>query len=91
MLDLRRKRGPPMRSESQMPLTLEEHREMSRELRRTNARLRELCGVVADAYGANHRAAFTFAKVVESMDRLCKDMQAQAAQDCPGDSDHFYV
>lgn len=57
---------------------------MSRELRRTAARMRELCRVVAGIYGSNNRVAFEFTKTVESLDRLCKDMQAQAEHDCPG-------
>jgi hypothetical protein len=73
-----------MRPDHQAPLTLDEHREMSRELRRTNGRLRELHGVVTAIYGKGHQAASSFAHVVESMDRLCKDMQSQVERDYPG-------
>lgn len=73
-----------MRSETILPLTLDEHRELAAELRRTRNRMRELCNVVVGIYGPNNSAAFTFLKVAESMDRLCNDMQAQAARDCPG-------
>jgi len=73
-----------MRPETPLPLTLEEHRELGRELRRASARMRELCHMTVAAYGPNSRAAFTFAKAVEALDRLSKDMQAQAAHDCPG-------
>jgi hypothetical protein len=81
-----------MRPETSLPLTLEEHRELGLELRRTSARLRELGRMTATAYGLNSQAAFTFAKAVESLDRLSKDMQQQAAHDCPGlPIDHLYV
>jgi len=73
-----------MRPETQSPLTFDEHREMGQELRAAKARVRELCNVVVSIYGPNNQASFTFLKVAESMDRLCKDMQAQAERDCPG-------
>ena len=73
-----------MRPQTLVPLTLEEHRELGRELRSTNARLQELCKVVVGVYGPNTQAAFTFLKVADSLDRLCQDLQAQAAQDLPG-------
>jgi len=73
-----------MPSETPLPLTLEEHRDMARELRASNARLRELCQLVVTIYGPNNQAAFTFLRAAEAMERLCNDMQAQAAQDYPG-------
>jgi hypothetical protein len=73
-----------MRPETPLPLTLEEHRELARELRSHHARLRALSSLVATVYGPNNQAAFTFQKVAETVERLCNDMQAQAAQDCPG-------
>ncbi len=72
----------PMRSETIVPLTLEEHRELAVELSSARNRIRELCNVVVGIYGPNNPAAFTFLKVAESMDRLCNDMQAQASRDC---------
>jgi len=73
-----------MRPQTPVPLTLEEHRELGRELRATNARLQELCKVVVAIYGPNTQAAFTFRKAAENLERLCQDMQAQAAMDLPG-------
>ena len=73
-----------MRPETILPLTLEEHRDLAVELRHSQRRVRELCNVVVGIYGPNNPAAFSFLKVAESMDRLCNDMQAQAARDCPG-------
>lgn len=73
-----------MRTDTIPPLTLEEHRQMAAELRQTRGRMRELSKVVAGIYGPNNHAAFTFLKVTESIDRLCRDMQAQASRDCPG-------
>ena len=73
-----------MRPETSTPLTLEEHRELSREIRAARARLRELCNVVVGVYGPNNRAAFSFLKITDGMDRLCQDLQAQVSQDYPG-------
>jgi hypothetical protein len=81
-----------MRPGTPIPLTLEEHRELSREIRVARARLRELCNVVAGVYGPNNRAAFSFLKITEAMERLSQDLQAQVAQDHPGcDADDFYL
>jgi len=73
-----------MRPQTPIPLTLEEHQELGKELRAVNARLQELCRLVADVYGPQSQAAFTFLKVAEAVDRLCQDLQAQAAADLPG-------
>jgi hypothetical protein len=81
-----------MRPDSTTPLTLEEHRELSREIRAARARLRELCNVVADVYGPNNRAAFSFLKITDAMERLSQDLQAQVAQEYPGyNVDDFYL
>jgi hypothetical protein len=73
-----------MRPQTPVPLTLEEHTQMGRELRQTRTRLRELCAVVVGIYSLNNRAAFNFQKATEAIDRLCIDLQAQAAADLPG-------
>jgi hypothetical protein len=73
-----------MRPETSKPLTLEEHRELSREIRAARARLRELCNMVVGVYGANNRAAFSFLKLADDMERLCQDLQTQVSHDCPG-------
>jgi hypothetical protein len=81
-----------MRPETSIPLTLEEHRELSREVRAARARLRELCNVVVGVYGPNNRAAFSFLKITDAMERLSQDLQAQVAQDYPGSSvDNLYL
>jgi hypothetical protein len=81
-----------MRPQTPVPLTLEEHRELSVEMRAVNARLQALCTVVVSVYGPNTQAAFTFQKVAEQMLRLCQDLQAQAMQDLPGyPIDGFYT
>ncbi len=75
-----------------VPLTWAEHCELGRELRATNARLQELCKVVVSVYGPNNQASFTFLKVAENLNRLCQDLQAQAAHDLPGFSvDGLYL
>ena len=80
-----------MRPETSSPLTLEEHREMSREIRAVRARLRELCSVVVSVYGPNNRAAFSFVKITDAMERLCQDLQTQVLEDHRGHNvDDFY-
>jgi hypothetical protein len=81
-----------VRLQTPVPLTLEEHRELGRELHAANARLQELCKVVVSVYGPNNNASFTFLKVADNLNRLCHDLQAQAAQDLPGFSvDGLYL
>jgi hypothetical protein len=71
---------------------LEEHRELSREILSARARLHELCNVVAAVYGPNNRAAFSFLKIADDMDRLCQDLHAQVSRDYPGhDVDNLYL
>jgi len=53
-------------------------------MRMVKARLQELCKLVVSVYGPNNQAAFTFLKAAEQMERLCQDLQAQAAKDLPG-------
>ncbi len=73
------------------PLTLEEHRELGTELRKTRSRMHELCRLVDELYGPNNRATFAFVKLTEAMDRLCADMQTQAERDVPGhETSGFY-
>ena len=73
-----------MGSDSSVPLTLEEHRELSQEVSAASRRLHELCDLVHGVYGPNNQAAFTFLKVIHELDRLCLDLQAQAQKDLPG-------
>ena len=81
-----------MRRDSANPLTLEEHRQLGKELRATNARLRQLSALMVSLYGPNNGAAFTFQKVAEAMDRLCNELENQAAHDIAGySSETFYV
>ena len=72
-----------MRPQTPLPLTMEEHTELGRELVSTRARMRELCALVLGVYGPQNRAAFSFQKVTDALDRLCEDMQAQAVEDLP--------
>jgi hypothetical protein len=81
-----------MRPQTPLPLTLEEHDELGRELRQTRLRMRELCALVTGVYGPQNRAAFSFQKATEVLDHLCNDLQAQAAEDLPGQTvDHLYL
>jgi hypothetical protein len=78
------KHQPVPAPESSVPLTPEEHRQLALELQSTHARMRSLSNMFAGIYGPQNQAAFTFARVAETLDRLCRDMQMQAALDCPG-------
>lgn len=81
-----------MRPETIVPLTLEEHRQLGVELRAANARMRRLCGLVVDVYGPNNRAAFTFQKLVETMERLSQELETQAGHDLAlHSSETFYL
>jgi len=81
-----------MRSETSLPLTIEEHRELGREIRKVNAQLREFAVLVNQVYGPQNQAAFSFQRLTECMDRLAADLQAQAAADLPGfDVNGFYI
>jgi hypothetical protein len=66
------------------PLTLEEHRELGKELSAINSRMRELCNLVVIVYGPQNRASFSFLKTAESVERLCQEMQTQVTLDHPG-------
>jgi len=73
-----------MQPDTPQPLTREEHLELGRELKRMRTRLNELAALVVDVYGPQNHAAFTFQKIVEALDTLSADLEAQAAQDLQG-------
>ncbi|MGO9260278.1 MAG: hypothetical protein ACLQU1_28825 [Bryobacteraceae bacterium] len=70
--------------DNSLPLTQEEHRELGRELRDTEARLRELCDLASAVYGPHHRVSFSFQKALDAMSRLRTDLQTQLERDHPG-------
>ncbi|MGB9456140.1 MAG: hypothetical protein WCB12_08865 [Bryobacteraceae bacterium] len=70
-----------MRTGSPQPLTREEHLELGRELKKARVRLKELAAMVVDVYGPQNHAALAFQKIVESLETLSGDLQAQAAED----------
>ena len=75
-----------------VPLTLEEHREMGSELRSIRSRMHKLCDLVVEIYKPNNQAAFNFCQAVDAVDRLCAEMQTQAAQDAPdGHTEGIYT
>jgi hypothetical protein len=81
-----------MRPQTPLPLTLDEHTELSEELRQTRVRMRELCALVVGVYGPQNRAGFAFEKAIEALDRLSGDLQTQAAEDLPGQAlDGLYL
>ncbi|MGO9228986.1 MAG: hypothetical protein ACLQKA_07230 [Bryobacteraceae bacterium] len=73
-----------MRPQQPQPLTREEHLELGRELKQARVKLRELAALVAEVYGPQNHAAFTFQKIIEALDTLSEDMQVQAAEDLRG-------
>jgi len=66
------------------PLTLDEHRELAQELRKTVDRLTELAGMVRDVYGSESRSAAAFGEARAAMERIRAALGDQAAADCPG-------
>ena len=73
-----------MQPQTPLPLTIEEHRELSREVCTAASRLHQLSNLVHTIYGPNNRAAFSFAKAVEAIDRLMDELHTQALRDLPG-------
>ena len=71
-------------AENLIPLSLDEHRELGREMKATVQRLRMLCGLVVEVYGPANRAAFSFVKALETIERLEQDLATQAMHDLPG-------
>jgi hypothetical protein len=81
-----------MRQERPQPLTREEHLELGRELKQARIKLNELATLVTEVYGPQNQAAFTFQKIIEALDSLGEDMQAQAAEDLRGEPvEGFYT
>jgi hypothetical protein len=58
--------------------------ELGRELRQARIKLNELAALVVEVYGPQNQSAFTFQKIIEALDMLSEDMQAQAAEDLRG-------
>ena len=73
-----------MRPENRIPLTIDEHRELGREMKVTALRMRALCDLVVGVYGPANRAAFSFLKAMEAIEHLEQDLATQALQDLPG-------
>ena len=73
-----------MKPENSLPLTLEEHRELGREMTLIVRRMRTLCDLVVGVYGPQNPAAFNFLRAMEAFNRLNQEMQNQAARDLPG-------
>jgi len=71
-------------AENRIPLSLEEHRELGREMKATVRRLRVLSALVVDVYGPANRTAFSFLKAMEAMERLEQDLATQVSNDYPG-------
>lgn len=71
-------------AENLISLTIDEHRELGREMKATARRLRALCDLVIGVYGPANRAAFSFLKTLEAIDRLEQDLATQAMHDLPG-------
>jgi hypothetical protein len=80
-----------MGREHTIPLTLDEHRELGRDMQANTARLRSLCDLIVQVYGPQNLAAFNFLKAMEALDRVNYELQAQAVHDLPGhEKDIFY-
>jgi hypothetical protein len=75
-----------MRPENIVPLTLEEHRELSHEMKTSAARLRQLCGLVMSVYGPQSRAGFSFMKAMDALEEVHRELARQAGEDLRGRS-----
>jgi hypothetical protein len=53
-------------------------------MKATAKRLRVLCDLVVGVYGPNNRAAFSFLKAMDAIERLEQDLATQAMHDLPG-------
>ncbi len=73
------------------PFTLNEHRELASELLKAHTRLRELSHVISEVYGPESRAAFSFERATEAMERMRREMQAQALADWPKAAERLYL
>jgi len=75
-----------------VPLTLEEHRELGKEMKVSAARLRELCGLVVSVYGPQSSAGFRFMKAIDALDHLRQELETQAVRDLSGHGpERFYL
>ena len=79
-----RRPGTVSGAENSISLSIDEHRELGREMKATVKRLRVLCALVVDVYGPASRAAFSFVKAMETLERLEQDLATQAMHDLPG-------
>ncbi len=73
-----------MRPEVPQPLTRDEHLELGRELRNARIKLNELAALVSEVYGPQNQPVLTLQKIVQALDTLTAQMQAQAAEDLRG-------
>ena len=64
-------------------LTFEEHRDLSRELRKTHLCLLELCNLVADVYGSENPASLALRTAAEAVGRSRDQLRDRAADDWP--------
>jgi hypothetical protein len=71
-------------AENSISLTIDEHRELGREIKAAAKRLRALCDLVVGVYGPANRAAFSFLKAMEAIEHLEQDLMTQAMRDLPG-------
>jgi hypothetical protein len=70
-----------MTPETPLPLNSEEHRELAEELRAATERLQPLCDLIVSVYGSESRAAASFRKALEALERLQAELAAQARYD----------
>jgi len=80
-----------MAHDTPSPLSAEEHRELGDELRKTQERLHALYEMLSGVYGPDHYTAFSFQRVNTSLQELRRDLETQAADDCPDDTGRFYI
>ncbi|MBS1855364.1 MAG: hypothetical protein JST11_08370 [Acidobacteria bacterium] len=59
-------------------------------MKRTTARLRQLCELVVSVYGPQSRAGYSFLNALEALDRLHLELEVQAVSDVKGYVEKLY-
>ena len=72
-----------MPDEPQDRLTLQEHLELSQEIKHCVARLRPLAELVVEVYGPGSRPGVSFLTAMSILERLNRELREQAAADLP--------
>ncbi|MDE3164855.1 MAG: hypothetical protein KGN36_03540 [Acidobacteriota bacterium] len=59
-------------------------------MKRTTARLRELCDLIVSVYGPQSRSGYSFQNAIQALERLHQELEVQALQDAKGYVEKLY-